>query len=96
MPFLVKMRAQPGSYIKPLSRYEILPFWDHFALFGVQKRDFYKVTETRFFFGNKQYPNDVKETYLTFIAIFSRSKAIFSGLEIYLWDLEQGNFARLI
>ena len=69
MPFLVKFRGQPSSYNERFSRYEIFPFWNHFSLFWAKKCDFYRVTDTRLYFGNKQYPNDVQKPYLTFIAI---------------------------
>ena len=80
MPNLIKMRGQPSSYDQRVSRYEILPFWDLFAPFWAQKWDFHRGTGTKIFFGDKQYPNDVKKSYLTFIAICSRSNAVFTGL----------------
>ena len=76
MAFLVKMRGQPSSYDQRFSRYEIWPFWYLFAPFWAQKWDLYTGTDTRLFFGNKQFPNDVKKTDLTFIAICSRFSCI--------------------
>ena len=80
MAILVKMRGQPSSYDQRFSRYEILPFWDPFAPFWAHKWDLYTGTDTRLFFCNKQFPKDVKKNDLTFIAICSRSNAIFTGL----------------
>ena len=40
------------------------------------------------FFGNKQYPDDVKKKYLTFIAICLMSNAMFTGLveDVKVWS----------
>lgn len=50
------------------------------CLFWFQKWAFWRVTDTQLLFGNKQYPNDVKKTYLTFIAICSRVNCYIFGL----------------
>ena len=51
-----------------------------FCHFLAEKWDFYRVTDSRLIFENKQYTNDVKKTHLTFIEIFSKSNGIFIGL----------------
>ena len=68
MPFLVKMRGQPSSYKQRFSIYGILPFWDYF---GPKNGASTEIQTVDFFFDNNQYPNNVKKTYLTFIAICS-------------------------
>ena len=59
MTFLVNMGSQLSSFEQQFSIYNMLPFWNHFALFWVPKWNFY----TRLFFGNKQHPNNVKKKF---------------------------------
>ena len=52
MPSLDKLTGQPSSYVQRFSIYEILPFYDHFGLFGSKNWTSVELKALDFF-GNK-------------------------------------------
>ena len=78
--FAVIFRGQPTLCDQRFAGYGIWVFWHFFLPFWPKFRGFYGEADTKLFFDNKQYPIDTKKSHLTFIAICSTSKAIFTGL----------------
>ena len=52
-------------------------FWGHFGLFWAQKWDFYKVADTQQFFGNKQYPIEVKKKHIRHLLQFVQGQMLY-------------------